>query len=200
MRNRHATAVAYLALFVALGGSSYAAVKITGKQIKDGTITGRDVKNRSLGANDFKPGQLPSGAQVPQGAQGPQGPRGDTGAAGRDGAPGQDGSAKGYINVPNNAPDDTEVDNPPRAKGVLAYEKVLSSPSHVTYCFDLAFDPEVAVASPFANNNAIVATSVGHDFGTTVSGCPSPLNDAKAIVRDTANAEHGDVRFSIMFN
>jgi hypothetical protein len=48
---RHTTAVAYLALFAALGGSAYAAVTVTGKNIKDGTITGKDVKNRSLGTS-----------------------------------------------------------------------------------------------------------------------------------------------------
>ena len=44
---RHSTAVAYLALFAALGGSAYAAVTVTGSNIKDGTVTGKDVKNRS---------------------------------------------------------------------------------------------------------------------------------------------------------
>ena len=44
---RHSTAVAYVALFAALGGSAYAAATITGKNIKDGTMTGKDVKNRS---------------------------------------------------------------------------------------------------------------------------------------------------------
>ena len=47
LSGRHTTAVAYLALFAALGGSAYAAVTVTGKNIKDGTVTGRDVKNRS---------------------------------------------------------------------------------------------------------------------------------------------------------
>lgn len=42
---RHGTAVAYVALFAALGGSAYAAVTITGANIKDGTVTGKDVKN-----------------------------------------------------------------------------------------------------------------------------------------------------------
>jgi hypothetical protein len=41
---RHTTAVACLALFAALGGSAYAAVTVTGKNIKDGTVTGKDVK------------------------------------------------------------------------------------------------------------------------------------------------------------
>jgi hypothetical protein len=34
LSRRHGTAVAYLALFAALGGSAYAAVTVTGKNIK----------------------------------------------------------------------------------------------------------------------------------------------------------------------
>ena len=47
LSRRHTTAVAYLALFAALGGTAHAAVTVTGTDIKDGTVTGRDVKNRS---------------------------------------------------------------------------------------------------------------------------------------------------------
>ena len=55
--------VAVLALVVALGGTSYAALVVTGKSVKDGSLTGRDVKNRSLLAADFRSGQLRAGAQ-----------------------------------------------------------------------------------------------------------------------------------------
>ncbi len=99
---RHTTAVAYLALFAALGGSAYAAVTVTGKNIKDGTVTGRDVKNRSLGTNElsatalgsFKGQPGPAGPQGPKGdrgEQGPAGPKGDTGPVGPQGAPGPAG-------------------------------------------------------------------------------------------------------------
>lgn len=60
--------VALLALVVAMGGTSYAAITITGKNIKNGTVTGADLKNSSvtgadvrngsLAANDFKSGAL----------------------------------------------------------------------------------------------------------------------------------------------
>jgi hypothetical protein len=53
-RPGHATVVAYLALFIALGGSSYAAVKITGRQVRDSSLTGRDVRNESLTGKDVK--------------------------------------------------------------------------------------------------------------------------------------------------
>ena len=60
---RHATAVAYLALFAALGGSVYAAVTVTGKNIKDGTVTGKDIRNRTIAGGDIKGNSL-SGAQI----------------------------------------------------------------------------------------------------------------------------------------
>jgi hypothetical protein len=186
MWNKHALVVAYLALLVALSGAGYAAVKITGKQVKNGSLTSVDVKDRSLLGKDFKAGQLPQG---PPGAQGSEGPQGVP------------GTARGWIDVPNTAPDNTAVDSPPRSKGVNGYEKVVTTaPDHISYCFDLSFTPNVGVASPFFNNNAIIAIGLGPDYGGgLVTGCPAPYTDAKAVVRDTANGEHGDVRFSIFF-
>jgi hypothetical protein len=95
---RHTTAVAYLALFAALGGSAYAAVTVTGKQIKDATVTGKDVKNRSLGAGELSASALGSlrtagerGPAGPQGEQGKQGPIGPAGATGQQGPSGVGG-------------------------------------------------------------------------------------------------------------
>jgi hypothetical protein len=90
-----ANVVSLIALFTALGGTSYAALTISGKNVKNGSLTGRDIKNSSLGsrdvkdrrllAKDFKAGQLPQGAQGPAG---PQGPAGLQGPAGPQGSPG----------------------------------------------------------------------------------------------------------------
>ena len=92
---RHA--VGYVALAVALGGTSYAAVQLPrnsvgAKQLKRGAVTSLKVKNRSLQAVDFKLGQLPAGAQGPQGPAGPSGPAGPAGPAGETGASGRDGT------------------------------------------------------------------------------------------------------------
>jgi hypothetical protein len=70
-----------IALFVALGGASYAAVKIPknsvgAAQIKKNAVTSAKVKDRSLLAKDFKAGQIPAGATGDTGA------KGDTGATG----------------------------------------------------------------------------------------------------------------------
>lgn len=65
--------VAVLALIVALSGTSYAAMTVTGAQIKDGSITTRDIRNGTLRAEDF--------GQPPAGRQGANGEKGDAGLA-----------------------------------------------------------------------------------------------------------------------
>src|SRR2546423_2683232 len=80
-------AIAWIALFFALGGMSYAAVSLPARsvgtrQLKRNAVISSRVKNRSLLAVDFKAGQLPRGATGAAGAQGPQGPKGDARPAG----------------------------------------------------------------------------------------------------------------------
>lgn len=76
-----ALVVAIVALFVAFSGTATAALVMTGKDIKNGTITGKDVKNRSLGTRDLSKKAVsslkrhaPPGTE--QGAAGPAGPAG----------------------------------------------------------------------------------------------------------------------------
>jgi hypothetical protein len=67
-RPGHATVVAYLALFVALGGVSYAALKLPknsvgSKQIKANAVKSAKVKNASLRATPALPERLASPAR-----------------------------------------------------------------------------------------------------------------------------------------
>ena len=76
--------VACIALFVALSGASYAAIKLPRNsvgtpQLKKNAVTSPKVKDRSLRARDFAPGQLPQGAKGATGERGPQGERGAQG-------------------------------------------------------------------------------------------------------------------------
>lgn len=86
--------VALVALFVALGGAGYAAVKLPRN-----SVTSRQVLDHSLLRKDFKPGQVPRGprglrgAQGVQGSQGATGPQGVTGPAGSTGPTGPAGDA-----------------------------------------------------------------------------------------------------------
>jgi hypothetical protein len=90
----YANVMATVAVFIALGGSTYAAITVTGKNVKDSSLTGKDIKNsslttsdiknRSLLARDFKAGQLPAGPTGPKGPTGPPGQPGASGLSGRE--------------------------------------------------------------------------------------------------------------------
>jgi len=115
-----ATVISLVALFVALGGTSYAAggcpgaathcPSFTGADIVDGTLTGRDIADKSLTATDFRgsvrgPRGLrgasgakgDAGAQGPAGPQGPQGPQGSAGAIGTPGPKGDPGPSRTIV-------------------------------------------------------------------------------------------------------
>jgi hypothetical protein len=90
--------VACVALLVALGGTSIAAVNalapnsvgplqlragaVTNAKLRSNAVTGTKVRNRSLTAADFVAGSLPRGPAGPAGPTGPAGPAGPAGAAG----------------------------------------------------------------------------------------------------------------------
>jgi len=58
-RPSHATVVAYLALFVALGGTAYAVNEWTGANIVDDTLTSADIKGKpASGGNPAVPGTI----------------------------------------------------------------------------------------------------------------------------------------------
>jgi hypothetical protein len=59
--------IACVALFVALGGSVYAAGKLSGNQIKTNSIPGNRVKKKSLTGKQIKPGSL-TGTQIKAGS------------------------------------------------------------------------------------------------------------------------------------
>lgn len=87
--------IALVALFVALGGSSYAAVSLSknsvaNKHLKDDSVTSAEVKKESLAASDLKESAREKlrGAQGPQGVAGPQGPAGPQGSQGATGPAG----------------------------------------------------------------------------------------------------------------
>jgi hypothetical protein len=54
----YANVVATLALFVALGGTSYAALTITGRNVKNGSLTYKDLKRNTLGGSRINESRL----------------------------------------------------------------------------------------------------------------------------------------------
>jgi hypothetical protein len=182
-RLTYANVMATVAVFIALGGSSYAAVTITGKNVKNGSLTGKDIKNSSLTgrdvknnsltgadikniksgdvsdgsllARDFKAGQLPAG---------PKGDKGETGSA---------GSSRGYADIFSNGTLDT-------AHSKNVNRAVELSPGR--YCLNFTFTPinvvaTIRVASSFPGQiGALIedcTDSDGNSYNTTVNTADS---------------------------
>jgi hypothetical protein len=111
--------VACLALLVALGGSSYAAIALAPnsvgtRQLKNNAVVASKVKNRSLLRVDFKRGQLlpgPVGSRGARGlpgaagAPGPRGPGGQQGPGGPQGPPGLSGLEVVSVSTLSNSQD-----------------------------------------------------------------------------------------------
>ena len=98
-RLTYSNVVATLALFVALGGSSYAALRITGHDVVNSSLTGSDIKDSSIRARDLAASirdtrvRGEAGPPGPAGPQGQAGAVGDAGPAGPQGEPGAQGGA-----------------------------------------------------------------------------------------------------------
>jgi hypothetical protein len=153
---RYANVTATLALLMAMGGTSYAAVTITGANIKDGSVktsdlgsssvTSAKVKNGTLLRKDFKAGQLLGGAQGQTGAGGAQGAPGAQGPTGDAGTP----ATTLFAVVPANNP-------------VLSAQSGVSSFTHNgTGSYTLVFNRTISncawVATPGARNGGTLST------------------------------------------
>jgi hypothetical protein len=104
VRHLRSNAVAYLALFIALGGTSYAAAglprnSVGSTQLKSNAVTSAKVKNGSLATSDLSRAAIaamrgntgPAGPAGSPGSTGPQGAAGLPGATGLQGAKGDRG-------------------------------------------------------------------------------------------------------------
>jgi hypothetical protein len=83
------TVISLLALFIALGGTSYAVIKLPAssvgtRELKHDAVTASKIRDGSVGATDLAPDAAgrrgPRGPEGPPGSQGPAGPSGATAA------------------------------------------------------------------------------------------------------------------------
>lgn len=144
---RRSDVIAGLALFVALGGTSYAAIElprasvgtrelkpaaVTGSRIADGTVKARDLHGS---VTRLLTGTTGGGAGAPgpkgdAGPPGPAGPRGETGAAGPAGPAGPPGT--GAVSVAGEVRDDTSPSADGCAFKTLATKTItIDQPSRV---------------------------------------------------------------------
>jgi len=114
------SAIALAALVLSLGGTSYAALVVTGANVRDESLTGRDVKNGSIGPRDLskkaRARRGPKGDPGPRGAPGALGPKGDPGAPGAKGDSGPAGPGATRLAGGVNYPAEAAVDFAAAAK------------------------------------------------------------------------------------
>ena len=192
-----------LAVMIALGGTSYAAVKLPRNsvgtpQLRSNAVTSAKVRNGTLLRDDFKRGQLrdsagdtgakgdagPAGPAGPAGSAGPAGPKGDPGGAGAKGDTGATGAA-GAI-----GPAGPKGDNgTARAYALVQYGCVadvcpisrakniasVRRPSTGVYCITAAANP----GNPF--NPATDLLMAGVEYQQTVA----PQGNASALATGT---------------
>lgn len=84
-RPQPALVISLVALFVALGGTSYAAISITGSNVRNGSLSGADIKNGSIRGTDVRNGSLTARDLTPTTVTSLRGPTGATGATGATG-------------------------------------------------------------------------------------------------------------------
>ena len=182
-RVSYANVMATLALFASIGGSSYAALRITGRNVANGTLTGADIKDHSLTSSDLRAGTLPGPIVTASSAPiaGPAGPSGQTGPIGPIGPPGNQGltgpaglgsAAKG-VEV---SPDDSPVTLAPGADWITIarVQTTLGAPGV------LAFSGAVEERSASKTDQAAVELRLLHNGHTHPLPSQTTLDPAQA--------------------
>ncbi len=155
--------ISLIALFVALGGTSYAAIalpknSVGTKQLKNGAVTKTKISKKTLT-------QL-KGNRGPAGPVGATGATGTTGATGATGPAGPAGTAKAYALVTDSA---TFI--PALTKGFTA----VTRPSTGIYCLTPAAGVDISssppIVSPEWNNSSGTDLNVAAAATFLFSGC-----------------------------
>lgn len=170
----YANVMATIAVFIALGGASYAAVKLPkesvgAKQLKKGAVTPAKLSKASTATLTG-----PAGPQGATGVTGPQGPKGDRGDKGDRGQAGPAGSAKAWAEI---ASDGTVI----KSSEIFSVSRIFTG----EYC--------VATGSFNSSNSIAMATPSAGDGSTDVgdsvivsndeanNGCPEGAHDLGVI-------------------
>ena len=161
----YANVMATLALFAALGGSSYAALNLPKnsvgpKQLRANAVTSTKVKPGSLLTSDFRRSQRAA-------LRGRRGSRGAPGSAGPQGPAGPEGSARAFAQVSGDG-----VVFQPLAKGITTAN--VTNPGPGEYCFSgLAFTPANVQATINAESVAPAQQPAAFaTIGPAFNNCP----------------------------
>jgi hypothetical protein len=161
-----AMVVACIALFVAMGGTGYAATQLGNR---DGNMASISKKHKAK--------RGPRGKAGPAGPQGPAGPSGPAGAA---------GTARAYARVAANGTID-----PATSKNVIS----VSTAGGSLLCFKLGFTPSSVIAT-IEGYSSDQPSPISPPYGTVVSGigkgtsvCPAGTDAYTATANATGTGE-----------
>jgi hypothetical protein len=186
-----ASLLALVALFVALGGVSYAAATIDGKSIQNNSIPGKKLKNKAITNKKVKPGTLAANRLTPaaraslkgaQGQQGPAGPLGPAGPQGPQGPQGPGGTALAYAQVNDGGGSSLVA---ARTTGFSGVTRVATG----TYC--LALDAGL-VGQAFTAGTPTRPTVASVEYGNT-----DTQTDQLIVEPRGANADCSDNTFEV---
>jgi hypothetical protein len=184
--------VSLIALFVALGGTSYAALKIPrnsvgSPQVINGSLQKGDLSTKAVAA--LKGNRGAAGAQGAQGSPGPAGATGAVGATGPAGAAGAAGTARAYAEVDSTTPSLVTA----RTKNITA----VARPSTGTYCLTPAagIDPR-AVAIVATEDFAL--SPVDGIVQVTGTGVDCPAGQLEVQTDDTGGFLVNTISFHLI--
>ena len=173
--------MATVALFVALGGSSYAALKIgrasiTSREIARNAVHRAELANNSVGSGEVVNGSLlsedfripPKGIQGPRGERGPTGPAGPKGATGPRGPDGPSGITSALIRF-GSTYDAVPGDGTVLQADCLSGERAIGGGAAPT---SGTFVPEASITSSSPSPATAEGTPVSWTVGVKNTGAP----------------------------
>ena len=175
-RISYANVTATLALFLSLGGISWAATtlprdSIGSKQIRAGAVGSSEVKDGTLGPGDFETGALPAGPQGPAGPGGATGPQGATGPKGEAGT----ARAFAYVYPQCNGAGACEVYKP---KNVVGARRIYQG----TYCVEVAAGIDLTGTGPAAGVHYMGTQVPVGNTGVNVLFVDGPCEPSEVVV------------------
>jgi Collagen triple helix repeat (20 copies) len=214
----YANVVSTLCLFILLGGSAVAAVRLSKNSVSSTHIKNGQVKRADLAANgvdsskvddgsllshDFAPGQVPRGEPGPQGERGPQGdqgPQGEQGLPGSDGQPGAAGSpAASALFGRMGSVEGTRFGSPSGTHTAETTESAVThtSPNATIIARDLSVKASVFVGIPGSTGGFARATFTLRDDGVDTAVTCSMLNSSQATSTAERSCNSGQATATI---
>jgi hypothetical protein len=177
-RPRHATVIAYLALFVALGGTGYAAIKVNGSDLVNSSVAGKKLKRGTIGGREVNESKL---RRVPSALNAT---RANSAATAGNAATAGFASRAGEATTAAHAASASQATNAAQA-GNAALLGGLSSQDF------LAADTIVSGIAALATSNQIFAVA---DMGFSINAMPTDGDGAFEVeVRNTRAAGGADI-------